>query len=330
MRALIRMKVFPKEKVSSLWANEFAYNKKIIEILLNIGYEPKIPAIYESKVEAESTPPNEEGVNDNSRLEHNEIINNLTKLKENISSLENYSVSNNEPFLDFYARNAQKILGNSKECLKIFKDAPEDIQDEEKKRLIMLGYTSKGQSNFLVVAVNPEEIHIRIRQGLFNRLRACATEICDKSKKHRDRINQFFGFIQLWRKEAYLVPDSKIEVMESKRDEPTISGQIIDSALKEVYRNDKAEFILMILAAIIAIIGFVYTPSSASYFKNILDHLGGNYEVSYVQGAMERIYSAFLVTFFVTFINIIIKINSVRIDKPIVWNSGIKAERGSK
>lgn len=329
MRALIRMKVLPKQEISKLWANEFAYNKKIIDILLNIGYEPKIPAMYDLKGEGGSITANSETLDDTSKIEHNKIIEQLIARKENSEDIKS-SVSSDESFLDFYAKKAQEILGNSKECLKIFKDAPEDIQDEEKRRLIMLGYTSKGQSNFLVVAVNPQEIHIRIRQGLFNRLRACATEICEKSKEYRNQSGWLFGIGHIFKKTAYFVPDSKIEVMESKRDEPTISGQIIDSALKEVFRNDKAEFILMILSAGIAIVGFIYTPSYAPYFKNILEHIVGTYDVLYVQGAMERIYSAFLVTAFVTFINIIIKINSVRLDKPIVWNSGIKAERGSK
>src|SRR5687767_6561492 len=56
----------------------------------------------------------------------------------------------------------QDELEQSKEVAVLFENLQGTIFDEEKKHLVLLGYTSAGQAMFVVCAINQTTLHIRV------------------------------------------------------------------------------------------------------------------------------------------------------------------------
>src|SRR5260221_8553531 len=71
----------------------------------------------------------------------------------------------------------QESLKDHATVAEILEDMPQDVKDQELSHLIMLGQTSEGQCPFLVTAINPTEIHIRIKGRLFGRLRKACVDM---------------------------------------------------------------------------------------------------------------------------------------------------------
>ena len=185
--------------------------------------------------------------------------------------------------------------------------------------MIMLGYTSEGQSTFLVCAINPSELHIRFRQGLFERLRRSCVEITRKLRHHH-------GAKLTLKRELRRRARTRriIEVMETKRDIPTIRGEIITSAFRELARRHWPEMIIALLTFAISAVLFFLTPRIAAPTHTWLRQLGFGFTLPYVSGAFERIYSAFLVTFFITSLTLFVNLIVIYRSKPIKWNSEIE------
>src|SRR5207302_1793527 len=84
----------------------------------------------------------------------------------------------------------QEHLEGSPVVALILKDVPPEVKNEESQHLVMLGYTSEGQANLLVCSINPNVLHIRVRDDLFDKLRRACKEICTNVWKHEKIVTQ--------------------------------------------------------------------------------------------------------------------------------------------
>ena len=84
----------------------------------------------------------------------------------------------------------QDELIDSQVVFDIFTDVPDDIRNQEQTHLIALCYTSEGQMPFVICAVNPTEIHIRMRYQFFGHIRKSCADIWLKAQKlRRERLS---------------------------------------------------------------------------------------------------------------------------------------------
>ena len=60
--------------------------------------------------------------------------------------------------------------------------------------------------------------------------------------------------------------------------------------------------------------------------EKFLGWLGWTFPSGYVQGGLERTYSAFTVTFFITVLTLLFQYNALRRDRPIRWNSAVRPQ----
>jgi hypothetical protein len=226
----------------------------------------------------------------------------------------------------------QEAIINDSIAQKIIQDIPEDIKEQETKHLILLGYSGLGQAHFIVSGVNPTEIHIRIKGGLFGRIERSCRDITDKSlklKKSRQKSPPFF--LSKNSEGTYLTLSPVIDVLEPTRDTPTITGEVIEAPMSEVIRKSRNEVALIIFTFLGALFLFFLTPTLAPGVQKFLSGLvspayAQGYTLIYVQGALERTYSAFLVTFSVSVIGLLTKIFELWRLKPVKWIMDIESK----
>ncbi len=220
----------------------------------------------------------------------------------------------------------QAALEDSEEVKELFENLQGTIYEEEKRHVVMLGYTSAGQAEFVVCSINPNVLHIRVRDDLFEKLRLACREICAETWNHGDAARRDHLFF--WRRpRPYLVLQETIEVMEPGNKTVTILGHIIRDPFRAMLRYNWRKFALGTATLLIAVILFWFSPSLAAPLQQILN-IVKFFEVDYLQGALERTYSAFLVTFAVTFIELAMRYADLRRMRPIVWNAGIEPSIG--
>jgi hypothetical protein len=204
----------------------------------------------------------------------------------------------------------------------VLSDIPDDILTQEQKHLVMLGYISDGQSHFVVTGINPTELHIRIKGQLLGRLRRACVDMYLKSLKlEAPGIRRMLSDPPA---RPLLRFERVIEVFEPKRDNATIAGTTIRSAREEVMRDNKNEVRLAIFTFLGTVLLFVATPSLAPIMQPWVAWLGPGFTVQYVQGFLERVASAFVVTLAYSIINLIVKMLDVRRTKPIRWDPDIE------
>ena len=218
-------------------------------------------------------------------------------------------------------------LEQSKDVQELFESLQGTIYEEEKKHLIMLGYTSAGQAKFVVCSINPDVLHIRARDDLFEKLRLACREICTKIWTHSDRMRG--SRLRFRRKEGgpYLTLDDTIEVMEPGNKTVTILGHLIRRPLAAIPKSYHGKSILAASMFLLATSLFLFSPDLARPVQRILSTVK-SFDVLYIQGALERTYSAFLVTFAITMLELYMKYIELRRLRPIVWNAGIEPTRG--
>jgi hypothetical protein len=310
MRALIRASLHPARVFDQLWDDYPAYRKHVLLLFRNIGYAPKHSVFPRNEASLAA------GASSSGDIGHF----NPTPVNAATSSAINPT--------DTY-----EVCPNWKEVTDIFEDVPKDLRLQEMQHMIMLGYSSEGQGNFVVCAINPSELHIRFRQDLFERLRGSSEGICQKIQSHRRRR----AFIKrVWRAlrrihqsgdSSYLKLKPDIDVLEPHRDNATIVGHIVQSATRELIKTYYGEIATAVVTFVIALYLFFAAPSLAPKAQAWLFR---SYDIGYVQGAIERIYSAFLVTAFVTGLDLGMKWFEFKKDRPIRWNSGIDAIKQRK
>lgn len=213
-------------------------------------------------------------------------------------------------------------LAESPEVRALFENLQGTIVDEEKKHLVMLGYAGSGQALFVVCAINQNEIHIRVRDDLFEKLRAACTEICTKVWSHARRRRSLWS---LRRRESSftLRLADQIDVMEPNHKSATIKGRIIYRPLLALFKYHRTATRVALATSFLAAVLFVYAPAIAPRLAAGLSWLRA-FDPLYVQGTLERVFSAFLVTFFISLLELFLTWRDYHRRKPVVWNAGIE------
>jgi hypothetical protein len=223
---------------------------------------------------------------------------------------------------------SQMELETSEEVKALFEGLQGTIAEEEKKHLIMLGYTSAGQAKFVVCSINQNVLHIRVRDDLFEKLRLACGEICARIWAHSTRWRPRFNKRNAGQRRALQLAEV-IEVMEPTHKTATILGHLIRWPWVATIRYHRGESLLALVALVTSGTLFWYTPELAEPLTRFLARLK-TFQPSYVQGALERTYSALLVTFAITAIELLIKYIELRRGRPIMWNAGIEPSPGAR
>jgi hypothetical protein len=234
----------------------------------------------------------------------------------------------------------QEALLNHPFVNEILEDMPPDIKEQETEHLILIGYVGEGQSHFIVTGVNPTEIHIRIKGRLFGRLRRACTDLIKNARKLRDKrqIRILGGRLRIAKSKTsekdsissapYIEIRRTVEVMEPKRDHPTMLGEIIDSASAEGLRQSKYDIVIILFTLLGSIGLFFSSPYLAPVLHDFLSWLGiSGYDTKYIQEALERTYSAFLVSFFIAGLGVLTRIFDLHQSKPIKWDMDLESKR---
>jgi hypothetical protein len=218
---------------------------------------------------------------------------------------------------------SQAELEQWEEVKRLFEGVPNNVLLEETKHLVMLGYTSEGQAKFVVCSINQRIIHIRVRDDLFDKLRRACREICTSIWKHAAHMHRTFGKRPSY---LYLRVNGPVEVIEPGHGHATILGHLIKSPLRELIKTYPRESSLAVITLLTSLILFWITPDFAPVLTKWLQRIK-DFQISYIQGALERTYSAILVTFFLTIVDLAIKFRQLWIGRPIIWNAGIEPSR---
>ena len=105
-------------------------------------------------------------------------------------------------------------------------------------------------------------------------------------------------------------------------------GEIIESASVEGLRQSKYDLVLIAFTLLGSIGLFFGSPLLAPVLYSLLSWLGiTEYDALYIQGALERTYSAFIVSFFVASLGILTKIFDLQKSKPIKWDTDLESKR---
>jgi len=215
--------------------------------------------------------------------------------------------------------------GCSEEIEYLFEGVPKRIKDEEMKHIVMLGYTSEGQAKFCVCSINRETLHVRIRDDLFDKLKRACSELCARVWQLNSSLPR-----KGWFKRRALSVSAKvrssIEVMEPGHGHATILGHIVQHPVRVLFRTYPGEVLIASTTLLLFCVLFWLTPDLAAPIAAFLSHFR-QFSAEYVQGALERIHSALLVTSFVTFIDLFIKFREFRRVRPIMWNAGIEPSK---
>jgi hypothetical protein len=218
---------------------------------------------------------------------------------------------------------SQAELEQWEEVKRLFEGVPNNVLSEEAKHLVMLGYTSEGQAKFVVCSINQRIIHIRVRDDLFDKLRRACREICTSIWKHAAYMHRPFGKRSSY---LYLRVNGPVEVIEPGHGHATILGHLIKSPFRELVKTYPRESSLAVITFLVSLTLFWITPDLAPVLTKELQRIK-DFQTSYIQGALERTYSAILVTFFLTTVDLAIKFRQLWIGRPIIWNAGIEPSR---
>lgn len=217
----------------------------------------------------------------------------------------------------------QADLERSEEVARLFEGVPDNVREEESKHLIMLGYTSEGQAKFVVCSINQRVIHIRVRDDLFDKLRRACREICTSIWRY---ASPRFSAFDRSTSGIHLQVNGPVEVIEPGHGHPTILGHLIRHPFRELLKTYPRESTLAVITLFVSLMLFWKTPDFAPILTGWFQHLK-QFQVTYIQGALERTYSAILVAFFLTSVDLGIKFWQLRVGRPIVWNAGIEPSR---
>jgi hypothetical protein len=134
-------------------SNRQDYDEAVIKLFTEIGYTPRAPDDLGTAL-----------------VQPNELA--ITHTKESESAEAPVQHINQQSLgAVFDWRANQERLTNSEVVHHVFEGVPKRIAQKEKAHLIMAGYTSDGQVDFVVCAVNERELHIRARQHFLYLLR---------------------------------------------------------------------------------------------------------------------------------------------------------------
>lgn len=162
----------------------------------------------------------------------------------------------------------------------------------------------------------------RVRDDHFEKLKRACRELYQKSRK--GSLKQMWNF-------GYRLKISKlIEVMEPNHGHPTIVGIIIERPLLVILRQELAEAVIGLAAISVVLVLLFFANPLAGFLVDALkriDILPAGYGIVAMNGALDRLDTAFMVTAFVAFMQLIMKWIKLRKNRPILWNEGIESKK---
>jgi len=203
-----------------------------------------------------------------------------------------------------------------------FEWAPDIIRNNERCNSIMIGYTSSGQAKFVVTTINQNDLHIRVRDDLFDKLRKGCQEICSRAIKLEKRA-KILHFIPIYNKINYLHIEDYIEVMEPHHGHATIEGKVIRDASAFIGTEYKSEKNLAIISFTMSLVFLFFHVDIANYMQPYINYIH-KIEVNSISGFFDKISSALMITAFVASTTLILKWLNIKNETPIMWNAAIK------
>src|SRR5438128_2673633 len=150
MRALLRVDIIAAAKFPPK-SDRQAYDAALIRLFTDIGYTPRSP--------------DDLGVPDAASPQSHQSSGRLgAEPIGNRAATPSTTIGDAGPGSTFDWHTNQNRLAASEVVAHVFEDFPPRIAHKEKAHLIMAGYTSDGQMDFVVCAVNERALHIRARQ----------------------------------------------------------------------------------------------------------------------------------------------------------------------
>jgi hypothetical protein len=237
MHALIRVDLHPERRFKELWNDRTAYDEEVVRLFCEVGLYPQhsdytllsrevvdfedglsarpplsapVEALdigNEQPTTATLSPVPRNGIRPGPPhySDQQPLAPSTSAIGENSSPAgptENGSLTIER--IREYAEWSRLWLPYCVEVMDSFIDVPPDVRKREFQHLIMLGNASDGQSRFVVCAVNPTELQIRMSQGVHERLQRGCSEIFRKIKEHRLKTNppywNVLRWVGLWRK----------------------------------------------------------------------------------------------------------------------------------
>lgn len=186
----------------------------------------------------------------------------------------------------------------------IYDFVPEDLKQYEMQHLIMSSYTPGCQAYYIVSAINPGELHIRLRADSLLDIRDACLEFHDKIR---------------YSKRIGLKLEHNIEVLEPNYDVPMIRGYIIDNTYKQILYN-RSEVTIICFSLCVTILLSILAPFLADPISMKLTQYSAKFSAIYVQSNIERLYSAFLGLNFALTTGLYLKLQTLKKDAPIKWN----------
>jgi hypothetical protein len=292
MRALIRLDLRPASTFVALWDKREEFEEAVVAVFRRAGFPPYEPQNGERSV------PSAQG--------HSRSF-------------------------------GHDVLVGCPEVERVFRGAPSDIRLVESRRLIMMGYSPEGQDVFVVSAVNPTVLHVRFQMNVFRRLRRACAELSSALRSDRHQVLSGVSALERLRLLSFLrrvglkqddavssmcEVRSQIDVMEEERDEPTIIGTIVSPTAARLIKDNWGETFILLITFLLSAWLFFKGPTLAN---RIAPWLGQAED--YTRSAVERVYSAFFVTFCITLFTLAIRWVELLRFKPIRWNEGIEPNK---
>ena len=114
-------------------------------------------------------------------------------------------------------------IENDKVVCAMFADVPQLIREQEIGHVVMRAYTNRGQADLVVVAVNRDTLHVRIKAPIFEQVRDACAELYEKITSGSITVRGLDGSA----KSVRVTIDPVISVLEPAQHTSTIKGRVI-------------------------------------------------------------------------------------------------------
>ena len=221
-------------------------------------------------------------------------------------------------------------------------DLPDQLRERELDAWILTGYEDEGQVSFMVTLYNSTSIYIRIKANLFRKMKHTCKLLMNEINNYsyitlfgRSDHNllsimkhKFTVFAKRTKYIIYKSPrenldyirlseETPIEVMEPKKEQPTIRGYFVRITPSYLWGKYKTE--IKLLAVLLVLIWA--TMGKNDIIEQIINYANTIDDPKSLHSSIERINTGFIVTFCVSFANLFIKVRSDKNKAPIDWIS---------
>ena len=205
-------------------------------------------------------------------------------------------------------------------------DLPEEIREKEMAAWVCTGYEDNGQVSFMVTHHNDTSVYIRLKANLFRKMKsACLTFLAKFSRKSRwwwtKKLYSYFGRVESGENGSYIkiCDDVPIEVMEPKKDQPTIRGYVVQINPRYLWNEYAQDILLIAVLFVLVVVSWVDCGSFADPSSSLVFDPSGS-----ECGRVERINTGLFVSFCVALVNFISKVMLDKRSEPVRWVSETK------